>query len=667
MREAVAEAAATDLVFKPGEMAVEELESRRLSPGWRAVFCGLTALACFMVLNQLFNWKLFVGLVLLESRHLYVLAGCFISIVFLAYPARKRAPMDRVPWYDALLFTLALGVNAFFFWNGERAVGEGWEYSAPALVVAVAGLYWLLILEATRRTGGTVLFVVVLVFSLYPVVADRMPGSIQGFPRPFTDTLVFHIISAESSFGIPMRAFAEIVVGFIVFGVALNYTGGGKFFNDIAFALVGGIRGGPAQVGILSSGLQGSISGSVISNVITSGVVTIPAMKRCGFTPAYAGAVEATSSTGAVLMPPVMGSTAFIMASFLGISYGEIALAATIPGLLFYFGLAVQVDAYAARQGIRGMRREELPSVKAALREGFLYILVFAVLIALMVWIEREAMAPVYATALLLAINQILPRYRMSWGRFLEFVAACGRALAELVAILAGVGLIIGAFSMTGLAGTLANDLVFIAGNAPLVLLLMGAATSFVFGMGMTITACYIFLAIVLAPALVKAGFDPLAAHLFIMYWGMVSFITPPVALASFAAASLARVNAIKVGLESMRMGSVMYFIPFVFVLNPALILRGSVVDIVTEVVTCTIGVALIAATLQGYLIGVGDLGRGVRGALLRLTLLVSGVALGMPGNGMLYFRHWQLVLIAAAFAVPTVLVAVARRRDPTP
>jgi len=565
--------------------------------------------------------------------------------------------------YDAALFALTIAVNVFFFWNGERAINEGWEYSAPRVVMVFAALYWALILEATRRTGGLVLFVVVLCLSLYPVVADKMPGGIQGFPRPLADTLVFHVISAESSFGIPMRAFAEIVVGFIVFGVALNYTGGGRFFNDIAFALVGAMRGGPAQVGILSSGLQGSISGSVISNVITSGVVTIPAMKRCGFRPAYAAAVEATSSTGAVLMPPVMGSTAFVMASFLGISYGEIALAATIPALLFYFGLAMQVDAYAAREGIRGMSREELPSVRRALREGSLYILVFVVLIALMVWMDQESLAPVYATAVLLAINQILPRYRMSWSRFFEFVAACGRALAELAAILAGVGLIVGAFSMTGLAGTLANDLVFIAGNAPLVLLLMGAATSFLFGMGMTITACYIFLAIVLAPALVKAGFDPLASHLFIMYWGMVSFITPPVALAAFAAASLARVNAVKVGLESMRMGSVMYFIPFVFVLNPALILRGSVTDIVLETATCTVGVLLIAATLQGYLVGVGDLGRGPSGWFVRLTLLVSGVALGMPGNGMLYFRHWQLVLIAAVFVLPTVFLALSRRR----
>ena len=285
-----------------------------------------------------------------------------------------------------------------------------------------------------------ILTVIVLLFALYPVFADKMPGPIAGLPQSFGDTIAYHIVSAESAFGIPMKAFGEIVVGFIVFGVALNYTGGGRFFNDVAFAMVGHIRGGAAQVGIVSSALQGSISGSVISNVISSGVVTIPAMKRTGFSATYAGAVESVASTGAVLAPPVMGSTAFVMASFLGIPYSEIALAAAIPALLFYFGLMVQVDAYAARRGLKGMRREELPRLRDTMREGWVYILVFAVLIYFMLEENREAMAPFYATALMLAINQVLPRHRMTWARFVEFLAATGRGLAELVAILAGAG-----------------------------------------------------------------------------------------------------------------------------------------------------------------------------------------------------------------------------------
>jgi TRAP transporter 4TM/12TM fusion protein len=461
-----------------------------------------------------------------------------------------------------------------------------------------------------------------------------------------------------------MKAFGEIVVGFIIFGVALNHTGGGKFFNDIAFAMVGHIRGGAAQVGVISSALQGSISGSVISNVISSGVVTIPAMKRTGFSAKYAGAVEAVASTGAVLMPPVMGSTAFVMASFLGRPYGEIALAATIPALLFYLGLMLQIDAYAARAGLRGMRREELPNFLATIKEGWIYIAVFVVLVFFMVHESREALAPFYATGLLLLVNQILPRHRMDWPRFVEFLAAAGRGLAEIVAILMGVGFIIGSFSVTGLAGTLANDLVYLAGDAPIVLLIMGAATSFIFGMGMTVTACYIFLAIVLAPPLVQAGLDPLGVHLFIMYWGMVSFITPPVALAAFAAAPIARCSPFAIGYEAMRMGSIMYFVPFFFVLNPALILHGPVWEIVVVTSTAVVGILFIAAGLQAYLIGVGRIENSLVGWLARLLLLASGLCFAVPGGTAIGLGHLELALIALALGLPGVALVRWQRRQ---
>jgi len=222
-----------------------------------------------------------------------------------------------------------------------------------------------------------------------------------------------------------------------------------------------------------------------------------------------------------------------VMASFLGKPYGEIALAATVPGLLFYFALMVQIDAYAARLGLSGMKREELPRVGAVMREGWYFLPVFVALVMFMLEEQQEALAPFYATAILLVINQILPQHRMGWLQFVEFLTAAGRSLAELAALLLGVGFLIGALLMTGLAGTLANDLVYLAGGAPIMLLIMGAITSFIFGLGLTVTACYIFLAIVLAPPLIKAGLDPLAIHMFVLYWGMVSFITPPVALAA--------------------------------------------------------------------------------------------------------------------------------------
>ncbi len=597
----------------------------------RTPYFALAAIvATFLALNQLLNLQLFVGVVFIENRYLFLLAATLFPLVFLAFPGRKGGT-GTVPVYDWVLAALSAGLLIWFSFQAERILSEGWEYSAPLRAKIPAAVLWLLILEALRRTSGWPMAIIVGVFSLYPVVAEAIPNPLKGKSQTIEDTLAYHILSAESAFGIPMRAFAEIVVGFIVFGLALNYTGGGRFFNDLAFALVGRVRGGAAQVGIISSALQGSISGSVISNVISSGVVTIPAMKRTGFRADYAGAVEAVASTGAVLMPPVMGSTAFVMASFLGKSYGEIALAATIPALLFYIALVVQVDAYSARLGLKGLRREELPRLGAVMKEGWFYIPVFALLVFLLVSLQEEALAPFYATALLIAINQALPQHRMNRDQLVEFAAAVARGLAELTAILMAVGFIIGALSVTGLAGTLANDLVYAAGGAPLVLLVMGAITSFIFGMGMTVTACYIFLAIVLAPPLVKAGLDPLAVHLFIMYWGMVSFITPPVALATFAAAPLAGVSAMRIGLQSIRLGTAIYLVPFCFVLNPALLFKGDPGTVVVSIAAAFVGMVLAAAALQGYVLGLGRIPNHPAGLIARIALIAGGFLLAAP------------------------------------
>lgn len=608
----------------------DELDGRPIAGPVRALFAAAAIAATVLALNQLLNLQLFIGVVFIENRYLYLLAATLFPLVFLIFPGR-RGERGPTPWYDWLIAGIALALLIWFAAEAERILSEGWEYGAPPAAKIFAGVLWLLILESLRRTSGWPMTVIVAVISLYPVVADSIPNPLKGNPQTFSDTLAYHLASAESAFGIPMRAFAEIVVGFIIFGVALNCTGGGKFFNDLAFALVGRWRGGAAQVGIISSALQGSISGSVISNVISSGVVTIPAMKRTGFRADYAGAVEAVASTGAVLMPPVMGSTAFVMASFLGKSYGEIALAATVPALLFYIALVVQVDGYSAKLGLSGMRASELPRLRAVMKEGWFYIPVFALLVFLLVSLQEEALAPFYATALLIVINQALPQHRLSLSGLVSLLVAVAKGLAELAAILMAIGFIIGSLSVTGLAGTLANDLVYMAGDAPLLLLIMGAITSFIFGMGMTVTACYIFLAIVLAPPMIKAGLDPLAVHLFVMYWGMVSFITPPVALATFAAAPLAGVSAMRIGWQSVRLGTAIYVVPFCFVLNPALLLKGDPETVALSVSLAFAGIVVLGASLQGYVLGIGRIPANPAGWLARGLMIGGGLLLAVP------------------------------------
>ncbi|MCB1548012.1 MAG: TRAP transporter fused permease subunit [Hyphomicrobiaceae bacterium] len=651
------EAAEVDLK-SAAEKVSDELRYRHFSPLFKGIVALLISLAIVIAINQLFNLRL-LGVTVLENRYLYLLAGIFLAVTFLAFPAFKSSGLGRVQPLDIVFALASLIACGYFVWTGERSLSEGWEYAAPVEARVIAIVLWVLILEATRRTAGPIVFGMVFVFSLYPVFADLMPGPIAGKPQPFVDAIVFHIVSSESSFGIPMKAFGELVIGFIIFGAALQHTGGGKFFNDLALALVGHYRGGAAKVAILASGFMGSISGSVISNVLTTGVVSIPAMKRTGFSPRYAAGTEACASTGGVLMPPVMGTTAFVMASFIGRPYAEIALAAAIPSILYYLGLFIQLDSYAARQGLRGMDRSELPRLGQAFAEGWHYIAVFALLVYVMIGLRQETLAPFYATALLLAIDlvlRIVRREGVSLARYVDLVVSIGRGLAELAAILLGVGLIIGAFSATGLAGTLVNDLVFIAGNNILALLVMGAVTSFIFGMGMTVTACYVFLAVVLAPALVKAGLDIVAVHLFILYWGMISFITPPVALGAFAAATLAGTSPMKAGFAAMRLGSIIYFVPFFFVLNPALIGRGATGEIVVVLATAIVGVWLLASALQGYVVGFGAFGTRLMDTAMRGLLFVGGLFFAAPGNIGLGLGHLGMSLIGLMLALPPLL-----------
>ena len=643
----------------PIPLAAElQARARVLTGFWKAVAIAFGSAAILLALNQLLNLGFFVGEVLLDTAYLYALAALLVGLVFLFVPATKSAARDHVPWYDAVLFVASVGVFCYFAFNSFRIISEAWEFMSPPEAVAVSIIGWALLLEATRRSGGTAVFVVVGLVSLYPVYAELMPGPIAGLGQDLYTTMAYHFTSSESVLGIPMRAFGELVIGFVMFGAVLQFTGASEFFNNIAFAMFGRVRGGPAKVAIFASGLMGSVSGSVVSNVLTTGVVTIPAMKRTGFSAKYAAGVEACASTGGVLMPPIMGATAFVMAAFLGLPYSQIALAAAVPSILFYFALFMQIDGYAARNGLKGLPAEELPSLAETFKEGWQYIIVFVVLIYLLLVAQVESMAPFYATGLLLVINQFSPKHRLNLNKLGRLLTGVTASLAELAALLAGVGLIIGAMSVTGLAGTLANDLIYLAGNNVYVLLVMGAITSFIFGMGMTITACYIFLAIVLAPPLIQAGFDPLAVHLFMMYWGMVSFITPPVSLAAFVAAGVSGSRPIDVGFQSMRLGSAMYFVPFFFVLNPALILRGDPADIVAVICTAVIGIALIASALEGYLVKVGTMHTGVLGMLARLILALGGLAMAIPGGGDLSLNHFELSAIGLVLSFVAVLLA---------
>jgi TRAP transporter 4TM/12TM fusion protein len=568
--------------------------------------------------------------ILLETNYYYALFGLLLPFAFLLNPTTTRPRFFVV---DIILALLAMGCTIWLFLQSENILDEGWEFEAPQDAIAVSFLLWGLVLEALRRVAGISLFLLAFLFSLYPLVADQLPDAISGMASSASETAAYHVMSSESLLGLPFRAFANLVIGFLVFGVALQHTGGGRFFIDLAFSLLGKTRGGPAKVAIVASGLMGSMSGSVITNVLTTGQLTIPAMKKSGIQSKMAAAVEACASTGGVLLPPIMGSTAFVMATFLEVAYYQVALAAAIPALLYFFALFVQLDIYAASNNLEGLPSDKLPSLRATLKDGWFYLGSFVVLVFLLLVMQREAFAPWLATLCLLVLNQFSKQHRWRWPQLLEFIRSAGALLSELLVILSGVGLIVGALSFTGLAGTLVNELLFLAGGSTGILLLMGAATSFVLGIGMTVTAAYIFLAIILAPALIQGGLDPMGVHLFILYWGMLSFITPPVALGAFAAASIAETNPMSTGFTAMALGTVTYFIPFFFVMDPALLLQDDLQSIVLSVAEVLTGTVIIAVAIQNYLpyLPVFLRGRLCGGLIMRLGLAASGLLIALP------------------------------------
>ena len=641
---------------------------RRLPVGWQAVLILFSTAGLLLTINQLFNLNFFAGYVLLENRYLYLLLALFFSLTFLIFPATARAARDRVPWYDVGLFLLAVATPCYFAWHGLRILEEAWDFRAPTEAVWAGALLWLLVLEGARRAGGTALFGVLVVLSLYPIYAGHLPGPIAGFSLSPADAVRYQTMSVEAILGIPMRVFGTLIVGFIVFGAALQATGGGRFFIGLSMAILGAFRGGPAKVAIVASGLFGSMSGSVVSNVLSTGVVTIPTMQRTGFRSEVAAAVEATASTGGTLMPPIMGATAFVMASILGVPYLHVALAAAIPSFLFYASLFFQIDAYAARNGLRGLPWQDMPSFWRTLRQGWFYLIAFGVLIFLLVALRREAHAPFFATGALMVLAMIRKETRFAPGTFLAFLADMGRILAELVTILAAVGLIIGALAVTGVAGTFSSDVIQIAGGNIFLLLLLGAVACFILGMGMTVTAAYVFLAVVMAPALIQAGFNAMAVHLFIVYWAMLSFITPPVAIGAYAAASIARCSPMRAGMEAVRFGAVKYVLPFFFVYNPVLVAQSdSVLQVALVTIAATLGVFLLAYALQGWVLGVGPLGTTMAGTAVRLLLIVAGLMLAAPEPLTdLAGLALALVLYGGLAVVPGVRSAVLDRVPPS-
>ena len=619
---------------------------RDLPGPWKWVVRILSIIALAASINQIFYLNL--GLNLIQSAYLALLLLLFTPIIFLISPARKK-DREHIPWYDlALAFLSTLG-PAYYCFNAQRALIEAWEFNSPLIGVILSTITLFVLLEAGRRVVSWMFALIMGVFAFYPLFASHMPGILWGMGWDFSRLASYHFGSQESIMGIPMIVLGNLLIGFMVFAVGLQVTGSGRFFLDLSLSLAGRSRGSPAKVGVIASGLFGSISGSPVANVLTVGQLTIPAMVKGGYSPVYAGAVEACASTGGVLMPPVMGVAAFIMAEILEIPYAKVVIAAIIPSFLYYMALFIQVDAQAALRGIRGIDKDiALPRFIDTTKQGWYFIVSLLVLIWMLLVEMRESQAPFYGVAALFVLTALRHKTRITREEFWKFIEGSGAVLAELTVILACVGLIIGSLTMTGVSLSVSREIVDMAGGNRILLLILSAFAAFVLGMGVPLAPAYVILAIIVTPALVSVGFNTIAAHMFALYWATLSFLTPPVAIAAFAAAGISRASPMATGWMSVRVGSVLFILPFFFILEPALVFQASAFDVSHALISAIIGIFCWTGGLEGYLLGLGKLN-----IPRRILAFVAGVLLMFPG--------WITDLAGVVILVFLVLIRIFR------
>ena len=457
------------------------------------------------------------------------------------------------------------------------------------------------IFEACRRKMGNPLVIITLVFVAYAFLGKYIPGFLNqpGMTLKKFTSLVY--LTTDGIFGSPLYASASYVVLFVLLGAIMSVSGIGDYMTNLATSLFGHMRGGPAKVAVVASGFFGSISGSPTANVIGTGTFTIPMMKKNGFEPEFAAAVEATASTGGAIMPPIMGSTAFIMAEMLGIPYTAVAKAALIPAILYFLAVLFGVDIYAAKHGLKGIPRSQLPKVRSMLKQIYmlapLIFLIFCMAVFNMT-IVRSGLLTIIVTLVLVEIN---PKTRMTKEQWLQIPVQTVKSAVSVGIACAMAGIISGVIMGSGLGYRISSILTSVAGTSMLLLLVLTMVVSLIMGMGVPTTAAYLVLASLVAPTMIQLGIPPLAAHMFIFYFGCISSITPPVALAAYAGAGLAGCDPNKTGYKAFRLAFCSFLLPSLFVYNPVLLMEGGVLDILWSLVTALIGAYLLASGFEGF------------------------------------------------------------------
>lgn len=582
--------------------------------------------------------------------------------VFLRVKAHTREHGDRVPWYDWLGFFGSL-ISGGYILVMYPSIAYRLGILSPERWI-LGGLAIVLILEATRRVAGWALVWVGVACILYAKFAEVFPGLFAAKGATWVRLMSYLYLDSNGLLGVPLTVAASVVVAFIFFGQALYAVGGDRFITDVALIAMGKYRGGPAKVSVVSSALFGTVSGSAVANVAVDGAITIPLMKRTGYPSHVAGAIEAVASNGGQIVPPVMGAAAFLIAEFLNIPYGQVALAAAVPASLYYLALFTQVDLEAAKHGLGGLPADQVPKFRGVMRFGWAFLFPLGFLVYVLMFANWDAgKAGITTVVLTFVVGALQKATRPSFAKIWRCVEDTGRTLLDIVVITALAGLVIGALQLSGLTFKLSLILVNLSGGNVFALLAMTAAVCIFLGMSLPTAVVYITLAVLVGPALAQLGIDPLAAHLFLFYFGMLSLITPPNCLATYTAAAIAHSDFWQTGWTGMRLGIAAYIVPFAFALHPALILKGTAGDISLAVVASAIGTFLLAVGCAGYLFrGLDWLKRSlfiVAGLLLMLPtwhgawliLDATGVLLGM---GLFVWERSKSSPVPSASAQPT-------------
>ncbi|MCX7857496.1 MAG: TRAP transporter fused permease subunit [Deltaproteobacteria bacterium] len=579
--------------------------------------CGVPLLSILAILNLPAYFSL--------SFHLHqwvaIIYGLTLSSTFIFVRASRKIRSENVPLYDIIFSAVSLFC---FFYLGilyEEIMIEVGLLKTHRILLGVLAIT--VTLEAIRRVAGYAFLFIIIFFILLALFLSNLPLGLKGVSWKNLSNYLY--VDPQGIIGVPVIVSSTVVLVFILFGQMINKIGLGDFFNDVATSLLGKYRGGQAKVAVFASSLFGMISGSAVANVVTTGTFTIPLMKKAGYRPFYAGAVEAVSSTGGQIMPPIMGASAFIMATFLGIPYAKVALAAIVPAILYYFAVFVQVDLEAAKLNLKGMEKGKIPSLLGTLKRSWIISLPFFLLIYLLFVKKLEAEhAGIYTTGFAFVLGYLVLK-KLRIRSIFPVLSECGKFFIEIAITCAGAGILIGVLSITGLAFSFSTLLVNLAGGKLIPLLLLTAGGAVILGMGMPATGSYLLMVTLAAPALIQLGIEPILAHFFVFYYAVLSFLTPPVCLAVYAAAAIAEDNMLKTAYQAMKLGIVAYIVPFIFIFKPSLLLVGSFLEILESILFGIIGVTILAIAVEGYLF------RELK-IWVRTLLFFSGLTVMIPG-----------------------------------